>query len=58
MKTLPDIEELRKLYTDAIKNDKETFWYKGQQIDTLFAEYMIRYHKSEKEKENILKAVE
>lgn len=41
-----DLEDLKKLYADAVKTGKESFMFKGKELVTGFAKYWIQYIES------------
>lgn len=41
--TINDLQELTLLYKNAVKKNKEIFVYKGKEILTSYAKYLIEY---------------
>ena len=38
-----DLKELKKLYNEAVKNDKESFMFKEHELLVIYAKYLIQY---------------
>lgn len=41
--TTKDLKPLKKLYEQAVKDKKDFFVYKGQEVITTYAKYLIEY---------------
>lgn len=45
-----DMESFRELYDSAVKREAETFFFKGHEVLTAYAKYVIEYYDSKFEK--------
>lgn len=43
MINLADKPELQKLYDEAVKNESESFFFKGQEILTSYCKYLLEH---------------
>ncbi len=48
--TEQDMEGFRELYDIAVAKEKETFFFKGHEVLTAYAKYVIEYYDSKFEK--------
>jgi len=48
--TMEDLESFRKAYQEADNNDQEVFEYKGTDVLTAYAKFVIQYMESYAEK--------